>query len=224
MNRRPVVRAVRRIVYAPRHGVLSPGHSPGRLLPARCPRRKSPLSARQPKTRTGSERCRAVGAGPILRQVRPPLRRAAFVLAGLSALVLLDPAPGLARPRKSNAGEEEKGRPRLRLSVDRAVGFAPIKVVLTGELVGVDPQDANFCHAAVTWTRVDPGQTLEEGTRVRESAACLHPKEQIFVPTSFTKEYTLYAPGSYLFRLAVEGKDGKRLTSGYAKVEALRSE
>src|SRR6266446_4961275 len=129
---------------------------------------------------------------------------------------------GEARPRKHGPAEDEKDRPRLRLTADRMVGFTPLSIVLTGQLTGVNPQDGNFCHAAVTWTRIDPGQTEEEGSRVREKPACLHPHEEIVVPTSFTKDYTLYAPGSYLFRLAVEGKDGKRIFSGYAKVEVLR--
>lgn len=131
---------------------------------------------------------------------------------------------GMARPRKPGTAEEEKDRPRLRLTGDRMVGFAPLSVVLTGQLTGVNPQDANFCHAAVTWTRIDPGQTEEEGSRVRENPACLHPKEQISVPSSFTKGYTLYNPGSYLFRLTIEGKDGKRIVSGYTKIEVLRVE
>ena len=58
-----------------------------------------------------------------------------------------------------------EGRGLLRLVSDQSVGFAPVTAVLTGQLTGVDPGDANFCHAAVTWIRIDPGLTEAEGIR-----------------------------------------------------------
>jgi len=149
-------------------------------------------------------------------------RHAAVAMAALAALALLVPPGAGARQHKETTTEGGKDRPRLRLTSDRAVGFTPLDIVLTGRLTGVDPRDANFCHAAVTWTRIDPGQTEDEGSKVRENPACLHPKEQVSVPTSISKEYILYTPGAYLFRVMVEGKDGTRIVSGYAKVDVLR--
>ncbi|HKN46770.1 MAG TPA: hypothetical protein VJ144_02260 [Candidatus Polarisedimenticolia bacterium] len=151
-----------------------------------------------------------------------PTPHAGAVIAALAALSLLAPLGAGARSHKETTPDGEKERPRLRLTSDRTVGFTPLDIVLTGRLTGVGPRDANFCHAAVTWTRIDPGQTEEEGSKVRENPACLHPKEQVSVPTSFTKEYMLYTPGAYLFRLMVEGKDGTRIVSGYAKVDVLQ--
>ncbi len=146
----------------------------------------------------------------------------AGVLVVLGALLGPTFVVAAGHGHKEKNTREEQGKPRLRLVADPSVGFTPISVVLTGQLSGVDLNDANFCHAAVTWIRIDPGQTEREGLRVREDPACVHPKEQVFVATSFTKSYTLYTPGSYLFRLEVEGKDHARIDSAYVKVEVLR--
>jgi hypothetical protein len=134
-------------------------------------------------------------------------------------------APGGVAPagdRDPERRAEGTGKPHLRLKAEPAVGFTPLAVVVSGQLSGVGPGDANFCHPAVTWIRIDPGQSQDEGLRMREDPACLHPKEEVHVPTSFSKNYDLYRPGSYLFRLQVEGKDGTRIDSGFVKVEVLR--
>jgi len=150
----------------------------------------------------------------------PGSRTRAFVLLGILVLASAVALPASSRKKRDEKPPERK--PRLRLVAEPAVGFTPVATTLTGQLSGVDPGDANFCHAAVTWIRIDPGQTEEEGLKVREDPACLHPKEQVSVPTSFSRSWTLYGPGSYLFRLYVEGKDRTRFVSGYAKVEVLR--
>ncbi len=147
-------------------------------------------------------------------------RLPAGVLLSLGFLSLASGTESWARKPREERRKEEK--PRVRLVADPAVGFTPVTTVLTGQLRGIDPGDSNFCHPAVTWIRIDPGQTEEEGLKIRENPACLHPKEQVFVPTSFTKTWTLYRPGSYLFRLIVEGKDGTQVSSALAKVEVLR--
>jgi hypothetical protein len=120
------------------------------------------------------------------------------------------------------SGRRDREKPRLTLRADPAVGFTPVTTILTGHLTGIDLQDPNFCHPAVTWLRIDPGQTENEGFRVREDPACVHPDGTSTVETSFTKSYVLSRPGAYLFRLIVEGKDGTRVTSGHAKVQVLR--
>ncbi len=151
-------------------------------------------------------------------------RRTLTVLLLGFALVALPPPDVMARARKPSPPKEETRKPKLRLVVAPAVGYAPVEAVLTGELTGVDPHDANFCHAAITWIRIDPGQSEQEGLRVREDPACLHPREEVSVTTSFTRNYTLYRRGSYLFRLFVEGKDGTRIDSGFVKVTVLSIE
>jgi len=147
------------------------------------------------------------------------LRSAILLLLALA--VSLPPLE--ARERKNKRSDENADRkPRLRLSVTPGVGFTPVVAVLSGQITGPSPQDANFCHAAVIWTRIDPGQTEEEGLRIREDPVCLHPEEETHVVTSFTKLFELYRPGTYLFKLTVEGKDGRRLQSVFVRVEVLR--
>lgn len=138
--------------------------------------------------------------------------------------MVLPPAyPGTeGRGKKGGAAREEKEKPRLRLTADPAVGFTPVTAILTGHLTGVDLHDPNFCHAAVTWVRIDPGQTEDDGFRIREDPACLHPEEETSVEVSFTKTFVLTRPGSYLARLVIEGRDGTRVQSGYTKVQVLR--
>jgi len=130
--------------------------------------------------------------------------------------------PAAAGSRKNKPAPEDKDKPKLSLTPDPAFGFTPLTVILTGHLSRVDLHDRNFCHAAVTWVRIDPGQTERDNLRVREDPACVHPDEEISVTTTFTKTFDLYRPGSYLFRLEIQAKDGARVISGYTRVEVLR--
>ena len=123
------------------------------------------------------------------------------------------------KDKKKDPGKE---KPKLVLAADPAVGFTPVTTILTGHLTGVDLRDPNFCHAAVTWVRIDPGQTEDSGFRIREDPACLHAPEEVSVETSFTRTFFLSRPGAYLVRLIVEGKDGTRVHSGFAKIQVLR--
>jgi hypothetical protein len=138
------------------------------------------------------------------------------------ALAMAFPAGAASRKDRPAGDGNEKEKRRLTLTADPAVGFSPVNVILTGHLTGVDPHDRNFCHAAVTWVRIDPGQTERDSLRLREDPACVHPDEEIFVPSTFTKTFDLYRPGSYLFRLEVQAKDGTRVVSVYTRVEVLR--
>src|SRR6266850_6963605 len=88
------------------------------------------------------------------------------LLLFLAALVLLLPTEAAARKVKPDPG---KDKPRLSLIADPAFGFTPVTVTLTGHLTGVDLHDRNFCHAAVTWVRIDPGQTERDNFRVRRT-------------------------------------------------------
>jgi len=150
----------------------------------------------------------------------PSFLRAALLV--LLASVLSLPAVEAKDKKDKRKQENEDGKPRLHLSVTPSVGFTPVVAVLSGQITGLSRQDANFCHAAVTWTRIDPGQTEEDGSRIREDPVCLHPEEETSVVTSYTKVLELYRPGTYLFKLAVEGKDGTRLQSAFVRVEVLR--
>jgi hypothetical protein len=128
--------------------------------------------------------------------------------------------PAASRKHKPEAKKESK--PKLTLIADPAFGFTPVTVILTGHLTGVDLHDRNFCHAATTWVRIDPGQTERDSFRVREDPACVHPEEEITITDTFTKTFELYRPGSYLIRLEIQAKDGTRVVSAYTKVEVLR--
>jgi hypothetical protein len=141
------------------------------------------------------------------------------LLLFLAALVILLPTEAAARKVKPDPG---KDKPRLSLIADPAFGFTPVTVTLTGHLTGVDLHDRNFCHAAVTWVRIDPGQTERDSFRVREDPACVHPDEDISVADTFNKTFDLYRPGSYLIRLEIQAKDGTRVVSSYTRVEVLR--
>ncbi len=139
-------------------------------------------------------------------------------------LALVSAFPTLAATHKDKPGREKNGKekPRLTLTADPAFGFTPVTVTLTGHLTGVDLHDRNFCHAAITWVRIDPGQTERDSFRVREDPACVHPDEEISVANTFTKTFDLYPPGSYLIRLEIEAKDGTRVISAYTRVQVLR--
>jgi len=141
------------------------------------------------------------------------------LLLFLSALVTALPNEAAARKDKPAAGND---KPRLSLIADPAFGFTPVTVTLTGHLTGVDLHDRNFCHAAVTWVRIDPGQTERDSFKVREDPACVHPDEEISVADTFSKTFELYRAGSYLIRLEVQAKDGTRVVSAYTRVEVLR--
>ena len=147
---------------------------------------------------------------------------ASLVSLLLAVVFVASPVLGSSHKPKPPAGKDEKDKPKLALTADPAFGFTPVTVVLTGHLTGVDLHDRNFCHASVSWVRIDPGQTERDGFRTREDPACVHPDEEISVSTTFTRTFVLYRPGSYLVRLEVEGKDGMRVVSAFTKVEVLR--
>ncbi len=139
-----------------------------------------------------------------------------------AALLSAPPAPGASRKPKPPEAGDHQDKPRISLVAEPAFGFTPVTVVVTAHLTGVDLHDRNFCHAATTWVRIDPGQTERDGFRVREDPACVHPPEEVHVPNTFTKTFDLYLPGSYLIRLEVQGKDGTRVVSAFTRVEVLR--
>ncbi len=142
-------------------------------------------------------------------------------LAGLLALLLLIPA-STAAGRDKTPDKDKPEKPRLTLRVNPAFGFTPVMAVLTGELTGVDPFDPNFCHPAVTWIRVDPGESEESASTLRHDPVCRHAEDESIATTYFTKRFTLSKPGPYLFRLVIEAKDGRTVRSDYARVRVMR--
>jgi hypothetical protein len=126
----------------------------------------------------------------------------------------------IALAEKADRDREEKLR--LHLVSDKAVGFTPVHVVLTGSLSGADSEDPNFCHAAVIWIWIPPGHTEEEGSTLRQDPVCLHPEEESRVTMTYTKSFVLRRVGPHMFRLKIEGKDGTAVQSGLTKVRVLR--
>lgn len=131
---------------------------------------------------------------------------------------LLSPVLQAGKPK----AEEEPAKPKLKLLAEPSVGFTPVTALLTANLTGVAPDDPNYCHPAVTWIRMSPGQTEDRATRIHEDPVCRHPESETKAATSFIKSFELYQPGTYLFRIIVEGKDHKRVESGTAQVVVLR--
>ncbi len=142
-------------------------------------------------------------------------------LAGSLALLLLLPASTAVGGSKT-PDKDEPEKPRLTLRADPSFGFTPVMAMLTGELTGVDQSDPNFCHPAVTWFRLDPGDSEETASKLRHDPVCRHAEDESIAKTYFTKRFTLSRPGSYLFRLVIEGKNGRTMRSDYARVRVMR--
>ncbi|HET8948004.1 MAG TPA: hypothetical protein VFQ07_13580 [Candidatus Polarisedimenticolia bacterium] len=123
---------------------------------------------------------------------------------------------------KDKEKEAEPGKPKLKLLAEPSVGFTPVSALLTANLTGVAPNDPNFCHPAVTWVRMNPGQTEDQATRTHEDPVCRHPESEARAATSFIRSYDLQQPGTYLFRVIVEGKNHTKVASGTAQVVVLR--
>lgn len=149
------------------------------------------------------------------------LRWITSAVLALALTVSLAPAP-----RAGNTGgddeEKESGKPRLRLVADTAVGFTPVEVVVTARLTGVDVDDPDFCHPAVTWIRLDSAHTEDEPFLIREDPVCRHPEEESRATLTYTKRFVLRRIGVHLIKVRVEGKDGRAVESGYTRVRVLR--
>ena len=138
-------------------------------------------------------------------------------------------APGLLPAGAPNAGAVEspaqsKSRktPKVSLTATPAFGFTPLAVQLVATLSGVGSRDSNFCHAGVTWVRIDPGSSPETGAKMSELPRCVHSEDKIFVPTTFSKSFDLISPGSYLYRVIIETKDGSQIKSNFVTIRVLR--
>src|SRR6185503_19927191 len=108
--------------------------------------------------------------------------RAAFGLLFASALAVAAPVEA-GKPK----AEAPPPKPKLKLLAEPAVGFTPVSALLTAKLTGVTPDDFNFCHPAVTWIRIPPGQTEDQATHIHEDPVCRHPESKNKATTSFIK-------------------------------------
>jgi hypothetical protein len=146
------------------------------------------------------------------------LFRSAILLGALAEAL----AGGPLRAAHREPRDQGRKNPKIVLSATPAFGFPPLSVQLVATLSGVGDRDANFCHAGVTWIRVDPGSAPETGTKLTEAPRCVHGEEEVSVVTSFSKTFDLYSPGAYLYRLVVEAKDGTQIRSNFVKVQVMR--
>ena len=157
----------------------------------------------------------------VLRGPEGSTRRARWWYIGSLCLLVLSTRTSEAGKR-GQAERLDRQEPKLNLAASPAFGFAPLEVQMVATLSGVNPHDTNFCHAAVTWVRVDPGSSPEKQTRITEAPRCVHEADEPSVTTTFSKSFELSLPGSYLYRVSVLGKDGKDVRSNYVTVKVLR--
>ena len=128
--------------------------------------------------------------------------------------------PADAGKKKSSPPEQPSAK--LFLTSSPSFGFAPVTVQLVATLRGIDLKDTNYCHASITWVRVDPGASPEKESRFTEAPRCVHGNHETEVTTTFSKSFELNSPGSYLYRVSVAGKDGREIRSNYVTVKVLR--
>ncbi len=145
-----------------------------------------------------------------------------WVKGVVPVLLLLIASPLPAARRKSEAEPSEHRTPKIALTASPAFGFSPLSVQLVATLSGIHAGDANFCHAGVTWIRIDPDSGADTGTKLSEDPGCVHGEGEVSVATTFSKSFDLYAPGSYLYRVIVDGKDGTQVKSNFVKVRVIR--
>ncbi len=111
--------------------------------------------------------------------------------------------------------------PRVELEALPRIGFPPLKVTLVGTLKGVSRDDENFCHVDQVWIA---RRASEPDTRQRISARrprCQHSPDEKRVELRFYKDLTLASGGLYIYRLALEPKDGPPLVSKPVTVQVL---
>jgi hypothetical protein len=143
-------------------------------------------------------------------------------MGGTVLLLLLLLGLSVRAGHKDDSSAEPRKNPKVVLSASPAFGFSPLNVQIVGTLTGVDSRDPNFCHAEITWIRVEPGSNPEKGSRLTEAPRCLHGESEISVATTFSKTFDLYVPGPYLYQLLITGKDGAQVRSNFVKVQVMR--
>src|SRR5262245_44017131 len=116
--------------------------------------------------------------GSSLRSWNAIGRRILPLLLVLTSLTL-----AIANGKNPDSEEGRKSRTVL-LTASPMFCYATLNVQLVATLTGVDPQDRNFCHAGITWIRVDPGASPENETRMSENPRCVHGEDEIRVATT----------------------------------------
>jgi len=111
-------------------------------------------------------------------------------------------------------------KPDLKLRVSTHHGFLPFQVTLKGELKGVDPADWARCLVRVEWSYTTPGgldlTSLDE-------LPCLDGEHAAEIPASFEKTLRPKEPGTYLYRIILEPRDGRRLAGTTQEVRVFRA-
>jgi len=143
---------------------------------------------------------------------RRPVVRSIATLGVCLACVL----PAFAK--KKEKPPEEPDKPRVTLDVSTHHGFSPVTLTLSGQLLGVNPSDPQYCHIGVEWEVTSP---IGGRSSSKQDPRCLHPPEQVEVERSFAKVVTLWRPGNYTWRLILYRRDGEVLQSNMQEVRVL---
>ena len=152
---------------------------------------------------------------PLVSPIAPPRSFAGLRVAAL-ALCLLCAFPVFAK--KKEAPAEEPDKPRVTLDASTHHGFSPVTVTLTGQLLGVDPADPQYCHIGVEWEVTSP---FAGRSSSKQDPRCLHPPEQVEADRNFAKIITLWQVGNYTWRLVLYRRDGEKLLSNTTEVRVL---
>lgn len=124
------------------------------------------------------------------------------------------------------AAPEETGLTRkdLKLHVSTHHGYVPLKVRLEGNLEGLAFDGLATCLISVEYFYTTPGgyplQAKEEFP-CAGSGGGADPGDSI-LPRTFTKTLTLKEPGTYIYRIVVEPKDGHRIAGATHEVKVYR--
>ena len=136
--------------------------------------------------------------------------------AAALVICLMCAVPALAKKKEEAPVEPEK--PHVTLDVSTHHGFSPVTFTLTGQLLGVDPSDPQYCHIGVEWEVVSP---IGGRSSSRQDPRCLHPPELVEADRNFTKVVTLWRVGNYTWRLILYRRDGEKLMSNTQEVRVL---
>jgi hypothetical protein len=143
-----------------------------------------------------------------------------LVLPGLLLLATISlPVAGSAAQAPDDGAKPAK--PTLRLKTSAYHGIAPLKVTLTGDIIGGEPAAVNTCLLSEEWTGDTPVSGLAPNTK--RTIPCVTVLDDGNVPRSFQREVTLSEPGVYSYRILLTPKEGRRIASQSIEVRAVRS-
>ena len=111
-------------------------------------------------------------------------------------------------------------KPHLKLRVSTHHGFLPFQVTLKGELKGVDPADWARCLVRVEYSYTTPGGL---DLTSMDEFPCLDEEHAAEIPATFEKTLRPKEPGTYLYRIILEPRDGRRLAGTTQEVRVFRA-